>query len=160
VERLHDRDADLPGGGDRGQAAGPEVGVDDLGQPLGVEPLGAQPLGEIAHVRQQLLGRQRHGGTGGDVHDAHSLADLHDGGQVGVVAAGVDPDVVAQLGQCGGELGHVALLHAGGGRGGQRARVFGDHRDAHGSSSNSLIPGERPELRLRYAARHARHPKA
>jgi hypothetical protein len=95
--------------------------------PVAVPPLLAEPVRELAHVRQQQVGRDR--GPGRPARAPRDAARHGDHvGQARVVAAGVDADLVAELGQRGGQVGDVGLLAAVT----QRAGVLGDHRDAHG----------------------------
>jgi hypothetical protein len=148
VEGLHDRDVAGATGGDRRKPAHPEVGVGDVRPPLGT-PVRRHPRGEAAHVGQQLVLRHRCGRPGGDVHDVDPLAERHQFGQLGMVAAGVDPHLVAVGGECRGQLGDVCVLAAGvdATQGGERAGVFGDHRDPHVSSSRSRSQSARNRSR-------------
>ena len=93
--------------------ADPVVPVHHLGPPVAGPPLG-QPAAELRHVRDQLGGGQRAGRA--DRHPLHPVAvDVSIGRRQGrVVAALVDPDVVAPPGQLGGDPRDV-LVGADGG---------------------------------------------
>jgi hypothetical protein len=80
------------------------------------------------------------------VDDLHTFAHADHGGQVRIVAAGVDANLVAEVGERGRQLRDVPVLDAGVVL--ERARVLGDHRDAHWVLLRQLDSGRRPELRL------------
>ncbi len=137
VEGLHERDAEGPGADLGGHAGHPEVGVHDVG-PLPC-PGAGQVGAEGGHVREEFVLGDGPGRSGGHVLDDRAAGQPHPVGQVLGVAAGVDRDVVAALGQLLRETGHVDVLSTGvdAAERGERARVLGHHGDPHRVTSFS-----------------------
>jgi hypothetical protein len=133
VERLQHRHRGEQArrGLDRRQAAHPEVGVDDIGP--GGHPAVAHDAGEHRHVREQLVLGEGLGRAGGHVDHVVAVRGAHPLRQRGVVAAGVDGDVVPALREPRGEGRHVHVLPPGvhPADGGERARVLADQVDPH-----------------------------
>ncbi len=90
------------------------------------------------------VGRDDVGRAGRHVHDLDPARRGHLVGHRRVVAAGVDADLVPDLGERGGQVGDMGLLAAVT----QGAGVLGNHRDAH-----VVPPGG-----LTFAGAHARRP--
>ncbi len=132
VERLHHRQAEVAGGRQGGQAAGPAHRVDHVGAVLG--PRLVQRGAERADLPDQL-GVVAAGGGRADVLDADA------GGQAGplrqrpAVAARVDGHLVALAGQALAHLDQAGVVARGGGVGGggagDRGAVLGYQGDLH-----------------------------
>ncbi len=106
--------------------------VDDVGAAGDPRPL--QRRGEVGHVREQVVLGQRPRGARVHVGDGDARREGHLGGQVRVVAPGVDDDLGALRGQLERQGGHVDVLAArvGLADAGERAGVLGDQGDAQG----------------------------
>ena len=147
VEGLGHRHPPPAGRAQGGQARHPEVRVHHLGI-AGAGPVLCHPVGEVVHVRQQLVLGQALRRAGRNVHHRDAGAGRHPFGQVGVVAPGVDVDLVAQPGQTEGQFGHVHVLPPSVrlAEGGERAGVFGHHCDLHGDTSLRMRSQSRRNL--------------
>ncbi len=109
-------------------------------------PAAGQVAAELAHVRQERVLGERLGRPGGHVVHLDAVAQLHPAGQVGGVAAGVDGDAVAAVGEGAGEAGDVDVLSARvdpaeRGEGARVLRDEGDRQDARVEGVAAERPG-------------------
>jgi hypothetical protein len=76
-------------------------------------PLPVEIVGERAHVLEEIILRDRLGGTGIDVIDDHTIAKRDAPRQRWIVSSCVHDYVTTELGQMCGEGGNVNVLPAG-----------------------------------------------